>query len=254
MARFDSTPRPLDVVRAAEDAELRYEPGGEPEHLELLPPMTESGIEGLATRIPCPLPDSVRALLQHTRGFASGPLESLDFAGLGTFEFPEIFPCPIDLAHDGFGNYWVVDLTSGATEWGPIYFASHDPPVVLYQAPNLSRFLEEVLKLGDPDGPRSQLDVVHEDATMRVWAENPGMLSLAECLASGDAVLERFAESLSDGFEVRDLRAAGVGDGFSWGRYGPRTENRRAGEAPLFAYRRRSRGQRLKDWLGWGRP
>lgn len=214
---------------------------------------TPPNLQDLAARIPCTLPGAVRELLQHTRGFATGPLESLEFGGLGTFEFPEIFPCPIDLAHDGFGNYWVVDLTPESTEWGPIYFACHDPPVIVFQSSNLAHFLEEVLKLGDPDGPRSELDVVHEDHAMRIWSENPGMVGLEKCLASGDPLLEAFAGSLPEGFEVRDLRGAGTGDGFSWGRYGPRTENRRVGEAPLFAYQRQSRGQRLKNWLGWGR-
>lgn len=250
MASFDSTPSPLELVRAAEGTELRYEPDGEPERLELLPPMPEPDIERLAARIPCPIPDSVRELLQYTRGFATGPLESLEFGGLETFEFP-VFPHPVDLAHDGFGNYWVVDLTSGSREWGPIYFACHDPAVIVLQAPNLSHFLEEVLKLGDPDGPRSELDVVHEEHTMRIWTENPGVMALEECLASGDPVLEEFARSLPEGFEVTDLRGADTGDGFSWGRYGPRTENRRAGEEPVFARQRRSRVQRLKDWLGW---
>lgn len=243
----------MDIVRASEGAEFRYEPEGEPERLELLPAMPEPEIERLAARIPCALPESIRELLEHTRGFASGPLESLEFGGLGTFEFPEVFPHAVDLAHDGFGNYWVVDLTSGSREWGPIYFACHDPPVIVFQSPNLAHFLEEVLKLGDPAGPRSELDVVHEEHAIRVWNENPGMLGIEDCLASGDPVLGRFAGTLPEGFEVKDLRGAAVGDGFSWGRYGPRTENRRVGEAPVFAYQRRSRGQRLKDWLGWGR-
>lgn len=253
MAHSDPPPRPLEIVRAAEGTELRYEPDGEFERLDLLPPMPETEIEELTARIPCPLPTSVRELLRHTRGFANGPLESLEFGGLGSFEFPEIFPCPIDLAHDGFGNYWVADLTTASADWGPIYFVCHDPPVIVLQSPNLAHFLEEILKLGNPGGPRSELDLVHEDRAMRIWTENPEMLSVDECLRSGDPVLEAFARELPEGFEVRDLRKAAVGDGFSWGRYGPRTENRRAGEAPVFAYQRRSRRQRLKDWLGWGR-
>lgn len=216
MAGFESIPRPLDVVRAAQGTELRYEPAGEPERLELLPRLPESEIERLAARIPCPLPETVRELLEHTRGFATGPLESLEFGGLDAFELPEVFPHPVDLAHDGFWNYWVVDLTSKSLEWGPIYLACHDPPVIVFQSPNLSHFLEEVLKLGDPEGPRSELDLVHEDHAMRIWTENPGTLTLEDCLASGDPVLENFARDLPDGFEVNDLRGAGVGDGFSW--------------------------------------
>jgi hypothetical protein len=36
------------------------------------------------------------------------------------------------------------------------------------------------------------------------------------------------------------LRKAEVGFGFSWGRHGPRTVIRRAGELPIFADRRRA--------------
>lgn len=246
-------PTPLDIVVAAEGTELRYDPDEPPERLELLPPMDGPAIERLESRIPCPLPGSIRSLLERTRGFANGPLESLEFGGLGTFELLEVFPNPIDIAHDGFGNYWVVDLTSSSTGWGPIYFACHDPPVIVYQSPDLSDFLEETLKLGDPEGPRSKLDVVHEDHALRVLRENPGILGLQECVASGDPVLEAFARELPEGFQVADLRGAAVGDGFSWGRYGPRTENRRAGELPIFAYQRRPRGRRVKDWLGLGK-
>lgn len=243
---------PLDIVRTAEGTELRYEPDGLPERLELLPPLNGPAIERLAARIPCPLPGPVRALLEHTRGFANGPLESLEIGGLGAFELPEVFPFPVDIAHDGFGNYWVVDLTSASTRWGPIFFACHDPPVIVYQSPDLSHFLAETLKLGDPSGPRSELDVVHEEHSARVWRENPGVLSRDECGASGDPVLEAFARELPGEYEVVDLRRAAIGDGFSWGRYGPRTQNRRAGEHAIFAYEKRSGRLRLKDWLGLG--
>lgn len=109
MACSDPTPRPLDLVKAAEGSGLRNEPGAEPEPLRLLAPAPDAEIRELADRLPC-----------------------------------------VDMAHDGFGNYWVADLTSRSTEWGPIYFACHDPPVVVFQSPNLSHFLAEVLKLGDP--------------------------------------------------------------------------------------------------------
>lgn len=247
----DAHPTPLEIVRVAEGTELRYEPDEPGERLELLPPLSKGAIDELVARIPCPLPQPIRELLEHTRGFANGPLESLKFAGLWTFELPEVFPCPIDIAHDGFGNYWVVDLTPASTRWGPIYFVCHDPPVVVLQSPNLSHFLLEALKLGGPDRSRSLLNTVHEVHSLRVWRENPELMDLDECSASGDPVLKSFAEELPEGSEVRDLRDAGVGEGFSWGRHGPRTQVRRAGDDPVFACEPRSWLQRFKDWMGW---
>lgn len=245
-------PTPLDIVRVAEGTELRYEPDGPAERLELLPPLSEEAIGELEFRIPCPLPESIRDLLRHTRGFATGPLESLKFAGLWTFEFPQIFPCPIDIAHDGFGNYWVVDLTEDSTEWGPIYFVCHDPPVVVLQSPDLSHFLLEMLKLGGPEREQSLIDAVHEAHAARVWRDDPGLMGLDECRASEDPVLTSFAQGLPPGSEVKDLRDAAVGDGLAWGRYGPRTELRRAGVHAVFARQPRSLLQRFKHWLGWG--
>lgn len=241
---------PLQIIQDAEGKDLQYEPGGSADCLELLPPLEESEIVELEERIPCPLPDSVRQLLQCSRGFATGPLESLEFSGLEAFEFPDLFPCPIDLAHDGFGNYWIVDLTSDSTEWGPICFVCHDPPVIVLQCKDLSTFLEETLKLGHPQAERSELDAVHEDHVMRVWSENPGLLDRQECLDSGDPVLVDFSGRLTDDFHIKDMRTSTVGDGFSWGRYGAKTVNRRAGEEPVFAYQKRSRWQRVKDWMG----
>jgi len=43
---------------------------------------------------------------------------------------------------------------------------------------------------------------------------------------------------LVDGFQIIDLRDVPIGMGFSWGRYGPRTELRRHGHELLFAYAR----------------
>jgi hypothetical protein len=31
-------------------------------------------------------------------------------------------------SHDGFGNYWVLDVTPGTASVAPVYFACHDAP------------------------------------------------------------------------------------------------------------------------------
>ncbi len=58
--------------------------------------------------------------------------------------------------------------------------------------------------------------------------------------------LRGFAEELGPDHYIVDLRAAQPGDGFSWGRFGPRTPIRRLGTKRVFAYQRRSRWQRLR--------
>ena len=72
------------------------------------------------------------------------------------------------------------------------------------------------------------------------------MLSYAQCIDSEDEDLVAFAQSLGNDFLICDLRNPRVGDGFSWGRYGPRTVLKRFGDKRIFAYQiRPSLWQRL---------
>jgi len=85
----------------------------------------------------------------------------------------------------------------------------------------------------------SPLDDVHEDRIADVWGTNPGVLSHGECIKSEDADLKEFAKALGPSFQFVDLREPQVGHGFSWGRYGPNTVNKRHGHLPIFAYQKK---------------
>jgi len=50
----------------------------------------------------------------------------------------------------GCGNFWVVDLMADSKAWSPIYFACHDPPVILLYSTSFDRFLVEFLKRARP--------------------------------------------------------------------------------------------------------
>jgi hypothetical protein len=79
---------------------------------------------------------------------------------------------------------------------------------------------------------------VQEDRLHRVWRTNPGALTHAMALASPDEGVRAFAGTLDEAWTIVDLRAADLGAGFSWGRFGgwPRPRLRRYGDARLFAY------------------
>ena len=106
---------------------------------------------------------------------------------------------------------------------------------------SLEHFLTELFKLDTPPH-KSLVDDVHEDRLFEVWRRNPGVLSHADCLASGDQALSEFARELDESFQFIDLRNAEIGFGFSWGRYGPQTVVKRYGSLPVFAYQRKERG------------
>jgi len=83
---------------------------GDETPFELLPPLTNEELRNLEARIPCPIPEDVRELLLFARGF-EGVLDRIDFSGvIGGFGFEVAFPYTVDIAADGFGNFWIVGL------------------------------------------------------------------------------------------------------------------------------------------------
>ena len=181
------------------------------------------------------LPQELRALLGHTAGIDGSALETIDFTGRSfSVATDELFPSGLPVANDGYGNHWLLDLRPSEPDAAPVFYLCHDAPVVLYQSPNLAHFLHETFRMSMPPH-ESFVDDVHEDRRFQVWRENPGELDHAVALGADDELRE-FAESLEDTFRFADLRRPEIGMGFSWGRYGPRTELRRHGWSRLFAY------------------
>jgi hypothetical protein len=227
---------PLEAIRRAQGTRLVDEDGDEVE-FELAPALPPADIERLADEVGVPLSRELRALLERTAGIDGGPLEPIDFTGRSlSFGAPETFPSGLPIAGDGFGNFWVLDLTPADVETAPVFFACHDPPVILYQSPDIGDFLHEAFRMLVPPHA-SAVDDVHEDRLFNVWRDNPGTLEHSAALAS-DESLSAFAAGLDDRFTFVDLCSSPVGMGFSWGRYGPRTDVRRHRHERLFAYAR----------------
>lgn len=220
---------------------------GEKDDFKLRPPLNAKELSTLEGCLPCPLPADIRELLEFASGFDGVLAEGI---GFGTTEFglEDIFPNARTLAADGYGNYWVVDLTRESKSFGPIFYACHDAPVIVFQTDSLLHFIREIVRFGNKPW-KSEIADVHETFSHRIWRQNPCVLSFAQCLTSGDAELKTFAESLDESWEFVDLRRARLGDGFSWGRYGPKTQNRRYGDKRIFACQMKSLGRRFLDAL-----
>ncbi len=223
---------PVDVIQRAQATRLMNEDGDAVE-FGLAPALSAAEIERLAAEVGVPLPRDLRGLLERTAGIVGGPLETIDFTGrsfsVGT---EEMFPSGLPIAHDGFGNFWILDLTPDTP---PVFFASHDPPITLYQSVGIGDFLDQAFAMLAPPHASTVADV-HEDRLFNVWQDNPGTLNHSDALAA-DEHLHAFAAELDERFTFVDLRSpVAVGMGFSWGRYGPRTDVRRHRYERLFAY------------------
>jgi len=210
---------------------------GDVTHLELLPPATEQQIRELEAKLPGPLPDEIRAALAVTTGFANGPLESFALLDLEGFGLGEAFPHPYSIAHDGFGNYWILDVLPDATEWGPVFYACHDPAVIAYQAPSIEQFVKDVVAMA-PDDTRSPINRVHETVVDTLWRDHAALITQAAAAASSDPTLRDFAECLTPDAVIADLRDPRPGSGFAWGMFGPRTDIQRFGTHRMWALTR----------------
>lgn len=218
------------------------------DRFDLLPGLNEHELAEFEASLPCAIPNDIRELLRFARGaHLGGGLEEIWFAdrsgGLG---LEQIFPHALLVAADGCGNYWVVDLTSESKHWGPVFYACHDAPVIVYQTEGLLHFIEEAIRSGNEPW-KSEIDDVHEQLADRIWTQNPGVMDFQSCVESSDGDVRGFAESLDATWQFIDLRNAKIGDGFSWGRYGPKTEVRRFGNKRIFAYQKKSWAKRFLD-------
>jgi cell wall assembly regulator SMI1 len=231
--------KPLEAILEAQKRKLTTE-DGDPAPLELAAPISNADLAVFESELPCRLPAEVRELLSHCRGFTGGATDFVDFTGKDcSWEYTAAFPYGLPFAADGYGNFWVVDLLPTSETRGPIYFACHDAPVILYQSPSLGDFLVELFKMSEPPY-KSAVDDVHEDRLFDVWRKNPGVMSYEHCMGSSDPELKAFASELGPSFQVIDMRKPEVGFGFSWGRYGAKTIVRRHGNLPIFAYQTRT--------------
>lgn len=220
---------------------------GDQKTFRLLPPLFEQELAALTSSIPCALPEEIQELLKFCSGFDGTWLGEVTFAGSG-IGLEMVFPHNVALAQDGLGNYWVVDLTSESTAWSPIFYVCHDAPVIVYQTDSLLHFVQEVIREGNKPW-KSEIGEVTGSRSDQIWSDNPGVLTFSHCVHSADPELRTFAESLDETWLIVDLRQPALGDGFSWGRYGPNTVVKRFGEKRIFAYQKKSLLRRMLDTI-----
>jgi hypothetical protein len=223
------------------------EQGGEEVALVLGPPATADEVAALQQRCGGSLPRELREVLAVTRSI-EGPLERIDFLGVsGGMEVPGM-PAALELAGDGCGNFWVADLTPESSDVVPVFFACHDPPVVVLQSASIGDFLSEVFRRLAPPH-ESLIDGVHDDRAFEVWSSDHGALTHQEALAAGDH-LAAFARSLDHSdYLIYDLRNAPPGQGFAWGRAGPTAQVLRHGQQRIFAVDQRRPTGRFRRLL-----
>ena len=207
---------------------------------KLLPGLSNRELQEMQAIVPCAIPEAVKELLQLTRGIEPS-LDSIDFSGISlqdSFTHKEIFPHGLPVAGDGSGNSWIVDLEPKTKTWGPVFYLSQAPKVVIWQAKTFEEFVAQLLAFSEFQ-VNSPINLVHDQFANAIAEQNPNVIPADKTQHPGDPDLGLFAQSLKKGYSFIDLRRARIGDGFSWERYGKDTELVRNGFQRLFAYRKK---------------
>lgn len=205
---------------------------GDEYKVELKEGLTDQQIDELAKGLPTgQIPIDIRELLKFASGFEFFGLEEVTFDGIGQFGFEEFFPNSVQLAGDGFGNFWILDIDKNGN-WGNVFYVCHNPPVVVKHSENLTQFIEHVNDFGK-NGNKSNLDKIHEKVVIDIWSSHIGFIELENARQSNDVTLKNFALSFSDNFVIADLRNKQNQSGFAWGKFGPNIENAKRHETEL---------------------
>ena len=229
----------ISLLQEFDGKELGEDDAGLPVIGKLLPGLMKAEFQELQGMIPCQIPASARELLSLTRGIEPA-LDLMDFSGLrlqSAWKKKDFLPHAIPVAGDGMGNYWVVDLEAKSKDWGPVFYISEDPPVLAWQAKTFEEFVSQLIAFASFE-EGSPINLVHDQYTPVIWQENPSWISAEKAITPGDPDLGLFVQSLKKGYQFIDLRRGRHGDGFSWGRWGSKTDLQRNGTQRLFAMRK----------------
>jgi hypothetical protein len=205
---------------------------GDEYKVELKSGLTELEVDELAKRVPKgQIPAEIRELLNFASGFEFYGLEEVTFDGIEQFGFEEFFPNSVQLAGDGFGNFWILDIDKNGN-WGNVFYVCHSPAVIVKHSDNLTQFIEHVNDFGK-NGNKSNLDIIHEKIVTDIWSQNIGFIEVENARQSNDIILKEFALLLPDNFVVADLRNKPNRSGFAWGKFGPKIDKAKRHETEL---------------------
>jgi len=226
-----TTMTPTEQLKAILNEKYTSEDGDEYK-VELKPGLTDQQIDDLAKGLPTgQIPNEIRELLKFASGFKFYGLEEVTFDGIGQFGFEEFFPTSVQLAGDGFGNFWILDVNRNG-QWGNVFYVCHDPAVIVKHSDNLTQFIKHVDEFGKK-GKQSNLDVIHEVTVIDIWTKNNGFIDKSTALSSTDAKLKSFAATLPDNFVIADLRDKPLKSGFAWGKFGPNIDKAKRHDSEL---------------------
>jgi hypothetical protein len=203
--------------------------------------LTEDELKSLRSKFPANrIADELLEVLTETKGWEGYGLETAYFDSIDEFGFTELIPHSITLGHDGFGNFWVLEIKDNG-DLGKIYFACHDPAVLVIYCDTLNEFFKSLEEFYKNPGD-NYLNDVHEKVVMDIWSTNQNIIDITDFRRSNNELSSFLNEFTGDNWVVADLRKGTKKDGFAWGRFGPNQFTRRHPQESLWVIQKKKKG------------
>lgn len=181
--------------------------------------MAEEQIRQLSEKFPHnSIPKELDEILKVTKGWDGFGPEMVYFDSIDVFGFTDLFPNSISLGTDGFGNYWVLDI-SPEGDLGKVFFVCHDPAVIVVNSQNLNEHLKHLLDFYKSP-TESKLISIDNELTYNIWQNENNLISKTDFIKQ-NSELELFVNKFErEEWTIADLRESKNRDGFPWGKQG----------------------------------
>lgn len=232
--------RNIEIIKALKESTFTDE-DGEDYSLEFQEGLTDSEIKSLEQHFPNEtIDDELKEILKETRGWDGYGLEGVDFSSIGQFGFTELSPNSITLGHDGFGNFWILDIANDGS-LGHVYYACHDPAVFVKYSENLNRFLQSLIEFYESPS-ENYLDEIHEKVVFDIWQNGGNIHEKVDFIMNNNQFSDFLNEFEGDEWLIADLRNSVDKDGFAWGKFGPNNLTKRHSSELIWVIRKRKKG------------
>lgn len=209
--------------------------------LDFKPGLTNEELNSLRSKFPSnKISDELIEIMKETKGWEDFSLEAVCFDSIDEFGFTELIPHSITLGHDGFGNFWILDMKENG-DLGKIYFACHDPAVLVIYSDTLNEFLLSLEEFyTNPE--KNYLNKVHDKVVMEIWKKNPNTFDINEFRENNIEFGSFLEEFNDDNWIVADLRNGEKKDGFAWGLFGSNEFTKRHPTELIWVIQKKKKG------------
>jgi hypothetical protein len=230
----------IEIIKKLKESTFTDE-DGEDYTLDFQDALTDSEIEELSQSFPNNTIDSdIKEILKETRGWEGYGLEQVDFSSIGQFGFLELSPNSITLGHDGFGNFWILDILNDGS-LGHVYYACHDPAVLVKYSNDLNGFLKSLTEFYESPS-ENYLNEIHDNAVFEIWKNGGKLIEKTDFIRENKEYLDFLRDFDGDDWIIADLRNSKDKDGFAWGKFGPNNLTKRHPKDLIWVIKKKKKG------------